>query len=155
MSADNLKETSQTFDSNRFANMLGFGRRSTLADERMARSVARPSAAFPSPMGRQSLTSGGVQVDNNRDAHNSFNAFLNKCNRLPEMLNSPRDSLFDMEVQPVRFADVSDSDLSTTGQASRRSSLMMSSSSVVSDFTFVFFFNLVNMDYYGPYFDQL
>lgn len=125
---DNVKENipSASSDSNRFANMLGFGMRS---DEQSMNRSGRPSVVRVEA--RPSLSGGRTSLSAS-DAQNSFNDFINKCNRVPETFNSRRDSLFDMEVQPVRLADWSDCDLSLTGPASRRSSVLTASNSVVS-----------------------
>lgn len=121
-------------DAHRFANILGGGRRSSIGVVGQHRAGTRSSLAYldarPSLMGRPSLTA--ITSGGHEDAHNSFNAFLNTNTRVPDAFHSRRESL-DMDVRPVRFADWSDSDMSSAGAASRLSGMLMSSSTVVSE----------------------
>lgn len=119
-----LRDASRASDA-RYANLLGNGSRCSVVGRpsTMLRMSMAPEAR-PSMVGRPSMAAVTSGYDERDAAHDSFNAFLSKCTRAPEMLMSRNDSMLDMEVRPVRFADVSDSDLSSAGPSSRRNSLM-------------------------------
>lgn len=137
-------------------NILGGGRRSmevrhaaatatrpsstTAVYQRRLSTEVRPGVAGGNRPSLAAVAGSGLDSDCDDD-QNSFNAFLSRCTRRRESLTGGggeggrRDSLLDMEVRPMRFADISDGEFSgsaVAGGSSRRSSLASATSEPVT-----------------------
>lgn len=102
----------------RVPNILGGGRRRSISGRTSTANLQRAHLSSAQVDLRASLSGvradGAAFADNDDDEHNSFNAFLDRNTKVRVSLApaNRRDSLLEMEVRPVRFADISDSEIS-------------------------------------------